>query len=106
MAAISRRTAMTSAAASAAAGLVPGRLAAETAPAKKRSRLVILGTKGGPRVTLGRAMTGHLLLTDGVPYVVDCGYGTVGQIVRAGVALSRLPRWPSPGSSCRTSASG
>ena len=87
MASISRRRIMSLAAASAC--VAPGWPKAET-PAKKRSRLIFLGTKGGPRVTLGRAMSGHLLLIDDVPYVIDCGYGTVRQIVAAGVALPRL----------------
>jgi len=87
MASISRRKVVVLA--GAAACFAPAWLGAET-PAKKRSRLIMLGTKGGPRVTLGRAMTGHLLLVDDVPYVIDCGYGTVRQIVAAGVALPRL----------------
>jgi ribonuclease BN (tRNA processing enzyme) len=85
MSSLSRRSAI----ALAGALSVPGWLRAETRPGK-RSRLIILGTKGGPRVTLGRAMTGHLLLVDDVPYVIDCGYGTVRQIVAAGVALPRI----------------
>lgn len=87
MGSISRRSVI--AWAGAAAVLAPGWLRAE-APARKRSRLIILGTKGGPRVTMGRGMTGHLLLIDDVPHVIDCGYGTVRQIVAAGVALPRI----------------
>lgn len=87
MASVSRRRVMSLAAA--AACFTPGGLRAE-APAKKRSRLIFLGTKGGPRVTQGRGMVGQLLLIDDVPYVIDCGYGTVRQIVAAGVALARV----------------
>src|SRR6185503_13683718 len=87
MASISRRSAIAMVGAGALAA--PAWLRAE-APAKQRSRLIFLGTKGGPRVTQGRGMTGHLLLIDDVPYVIDCGYGTVQKIVAAGVALPRI----------------
>lgn len=58
---------------------------------KKRSRLVLLGTKGGPRVgAAGRSNPANLLVVDGVPYVIDCGYGVSRQLVRAGVPLNTL----------------
>ncbi|HEY0877378.1 MAG TPA: MBL fold metallo-hydrolase [Zeimonas sp.] len=58
---------------------------------EKRSRLVLLGTKGGPRVGgAGRSNPANLLVVDGVPYVVDCGYGVSRQLVRAGVPLNTL----------------
>ena len=56
----------------------------------KRTRLILLGTKGGPRVGEGRKNPATLLLIDGVPYVVDCGYGSSGQLVAAGVPLNKL----------------
>ena len=91
MAMLSRRNLLATAVATTAMGLAPGRSIAQApAPGTKRSRLIFLGTKGGPRVTMGRQMTGNLLLVDDVPYVIDCGYGTVRQIVAAGVALPRL----------------
>lgn len=55
------------------------------------TRLILLGTKGGLRVGGdGRANPSSLLLIDGVPYVVDCGYGVSRQLVRAGVPLNSL----------------
>ena len=55
------------------------------------TRLVLLGTKGGLRVGgEGRANPSNLLLINGVPYVVDCGYGVSRQLVRAGVPLNSL----------------
>jgi len=58
---------------------------------KKGSRLILLGTKGGPRVGAeGRANPSNLLLINGVPYVIDCGYGVSRQLVRAGVPLNSL----------------
>lgn len=57
----------------------------------KGTRLILLGTKGGPRVgNSGRRNPSTLLLINGVPYVVDCGYGTSRQLLAAGVPLSNL----------------
>jgi ribonuclease BN (tRNA processing enzyme) len=56
-----------------------------------RTRLILLGTKGGPRVGgEGRVNPSTLLLINGTPYVVDCGYGVSRQLVRAGVPLNSL----------------
>ena len=56
-----------------------------------RTRLVLLGTGGGPRVTpKGRAKPANLLVVNGVPYVIDCGEGVALQLVRAGVPLDKL----------------
>lgn len=57
---------------------------------KKPTRIVLLGTKGGPRVTDNRSNPATLILINDVPYVVDCGYGTSRQLLNAGVALNRL----------------
>ena len=54
------------------------------------TRLILLGTKGGPRLGGRRKNPSTLLLINGVPYVVDCGYGTSQQLIAAGVALNRL----------------
>ena len=54
------------------------------------TRLILLGTKGGPRVGSGRNNPSTLLLINDVPYVVDCGAGTSRQLVAAGVPLNRL----------------
>jgi ribonuclease BN (tRNA processing enzyme) len=57
----------------------------------RKTRLILLGTKGGPRVGGdGRKNPSTLLLINGVPYVVDCGYGTSQHLVRAGVPLNTL----------------
>src|ERR1044072_1895934 len=58
---------------------------------KTRTRVILLGTKGGPRVAeAGRSNPSTLILIDDVPYLVDCGYGTSRQLLSAGVALNRL----------------
>lgn len=57
---------------------------------EKRTRLILLGTKGGPRVGEGRNNPSTLLLINGTPYLVDCGYGATRQLISAGVALNKL----------------
>src|SRR5689334_23681104 len=57
----------------------------------KSTRIVLLGTKGGPRVgEAGRSNPSTLILINDVPYLVDCGYGTSRQLLSANVALNRL----------------
>ena len=81
-----RRRFLGGAAALAAASLSPFGFA--QAP---RTRLVLLGTGGGPRVTAkGRAKPATLIVVNNVPYVIDCGDGVALQLVRAGVALDAL----------------
>ncbi|HEX7333130.1 MAG TPA: MBL fold metallo-hydrolase [Pyrinomonadaceae bacterium] len=58
---------------------------------KKSTRVVLLGTKGGPRVgEAGRSNPSTLILINDVPYLVDCGYGVTKQLITKGVALDRL----------------
>ncbi len=57
---------------------------------QKGMRLILLGTRGGPRVGEGRKNPSTLLLINGVPYVVDCGYSTSRQLLAAGVPLNTL----------------
>lgn len=58
---------------------------------KKGTRLILLGTRGGPRVAAsGRSNPSTLILINDVPYVIDCGYGTSRQLLAAGVPLNRL----------------
>jgi ribonuclease BN (tRNA processing enzyme) len=59
--------------------------------AQSGTRLVLLGTGGGPRVTAkGRAKPATLIVANGIPYVIDCGDGVALQLVRAGIALDAL----------------
>ena len=63
----------------------------DAAEEKKRTRLILLGTKGGPSVgKSGRSNPSTVILINDVPYVVDCGYGVSRQLISAGVALNRV----------------
>ena len=53
------------------------------------SVLVLLGTEGGPQITLTRGETASVLVVDGQLYLIDCGYGTLRALVQAG--LDRAP---------------
>jgi ribonuclease BN (tRNA processing enzyme) len=64
--------------------------ASQMAPAKSRARWICLGTKGGPRVGLGRSNPANVLLVDDVPYVVDCGPGVSKRLVEAKVPLQNV----------------
>src|ERR1041384_7771507 len=59
---------------------------------KKRTRIILLGTKGGPTLTIRTSRTNPatLIVVNDVPYLIDCGYGVSRQLVSAGIALNRL----------------
>ncbi len=85
----SRRSFLARAAALSAAAALPRVVGAQDAA--RRTRLVLLGTGGGPRIIAnGRSKPANLLVINGVPYVVDCGEGVAHQLARAGVALNTL----------------
>ena len=84
---IDRRVALKLALAGAAALAAPVALAQ---PAKPRTRIVFLGTKGGPRVDNGPSNPANLVMVNDAPFVIDCGMGVSRQLVRAGVPLSSV----------------
>ena len=65
-------------------------LSAQAQPPARRSRLILLGTKGGPTPSRSRAPAANLLLVDGVPFLVDAPDGVARQLVVAGVDLPAL----------------
>jgi ribonuclease BN (tRNA processing enzyme) len=87
-----------SASAAASAVRAPASAAPSAAPSSEPARqamgtrLVLLGTKGGPRVGApGTARNpSTLIVVNGVPYIVDCGYGTSSGLVGAGVPLNTV----------------
>ena len=59
-------------------------------PATPGTRLVLLGTRGGPGVDLAHAQTASAIVVDGTPYLIDCGYGAVRQLVASNVGYQHL----------------
>ena len=56
------------------------------------TQLVLLGTRAGPGVDFKRAQTASAILVDGVPYLVDCGYGTVRNLVAANINGQKIEK--------------
>ena len=89
---ISRRQFLGGSLAVAAMGLVPGKVRAQAkdteGPGKKsKTRVILLGTGGGPRPNKRGNQASLVILVNNVPYVVDCGSGVSRQLVFANVAL-------------------
>jgi ribonuclease BN (tRNA processing enzyme) len=56
----------------------------------KGTKLVLLGTAGGPVPGRSREMTSHVMLSNGAAYVLDCGMGVTNQYARTGIPFSAL----------------
>jgi ribonuclease BN (tRNA processing enzyme) len=54
------------------------------------TRLILLGTGGGPRPRLESSAPAQVIVAGGVAYVVDCGDGVARQLVRAGLPLASV----------------
>lgn len=54
------------------------------------TRLILLGTNGGPEANELRSSPAQVILANEVPYVVDCGSGVARQLASAGVDLKDL----------------
>jgi len=65
-------------------------VAAAQTPAKSRTRIVFLGTKGGPRVETGRSNPANLIEIAGTRIVLDCGMGVSHQLAEAHVPLPSI----------------
>jgi ribonuclease BN (tRNA processing enzyme) len=65
-------------------------LAATPAFGAGKSRLILLGTAGGPTPKPNRAAPAQVIIVDGAAYVIDCGNGVARQLVLAGVPLRSL----------------
>ena len=82
----SRRALLSAAAGALAAPWLP-RVAAQS---KNKTRLILLGTGGGPRPRKATAATSQVIVVNGAAYVVDCGDGVARQMASAGVPLISL----------------
>lgn len=58
--------------------------------AKARTRILFLGTKGGPRVEIGRSNPANLIEINGTRIVLDCGMGVSHQLAEAKVPLTSV----------------
>jgi ribonuclease BN (tRNA processing enzyme) len=55
-----------------------------------RTRLILLGTGGGPRPRAANSASAQVVVANGAAYVIDCGDGVARQLAFAGVALPTL----------------
>jgi ribonuclease BN (tRNA processing enzyme) len=69
-----------------AGSLLPGRVRAQSAG----TRLILLGTGGGPRPRKAASAPAQVIVANDTAYVVDCGDGVARQLVSAGVPLTRV----------------
>jgi ribonuclease BN (tRNA processing enzyme) len=67
----------------------PAVLRAATAGAS-RTRLILLGTGGGPTPKKNRSAPAQVIVCNGASYVVDCGNGVARQYVTAGLKLNDI----------------
>jgi ribonuclease BN (tRNA processing enzyme) len=59
-------------------------------PRHAKTRLILLGTGGGPRPRKSSMSTAQVIVVNDVAYVVDCANGVPRQLVLAGVALAKI----------------
>lgn len=70
-------------------GLQPKAAIAQSPPSTK-TRLILLGTAGGPRPRKSRVQSSQVIVINNAAYVIDCGNGVAIQLARAGVPPSSL----------------
>jgi ribonuclease BN (tRNA processing enzyme) len=59
-------------------------------PAKTGTRLITLGTAGGPVPRAKRAQSSNLLIVNGTPYLIDAGDGTTRRLAKLGFSFRSL----------------
>ena len=64
--------------------------AGQNSAALSGTHVILLGTRGGPGVDLERVETASAVVVDGVPYLVDCGYGTLRSLVACGLGYAQI----------------
>jgi ribonuclease BN (tRNA processing enzyme) len=64
--------------------------AAQRRVQQPRTRLILLGTGGGPRPRKESSGAAQVVISNGAAYVIDCGDGVARQLARAGVPLTTL----------------
>jgi ribonuclease BN (tRNA processing enzyme) len=63
---------------------LPAGLAAAPGPAARSMQVLLLGTQGGPNFNALRAETASLVIIGDQMHLVDCGYGALAALLRAG----------------------
>ncbi|MBX9452388.1 MAG: MBL fold metallo-hydrolase [Mesorhizobium sp.] len=91
---ITRRTGLKLMVAGAAASAFPAISAEAKSPTaqSKSTRLILLGTGGGPTPLPVRNQPANVLLVNDEPYIVDAGNGVARQLMLAGIAAHRVGR--------------
>jgi ribonuclease BN (tRNA processing enzyme) len=91
---VGRRDLLLGAAAWAGVALLPGMARGQAVSQREKpaakTRVILLGTGGGPRPRRESSASAQVILSEGAAYVVDCGDGVARQLVLAGVALTSL----------------
>ncbi len=72
------------------ATLATAALWAALARGQNRTRLILLGTGGGPRPRKANSASAQAIVIDDQIHIVDCGDGVARQLVSAGLSLDRL----------------
>ena len=86
----SRRRLLKAGALSAAMATFPALSRMAGAAPAARSRLILLGTAGGPTPKAARAAPASAIVVDGAIYVIDCGNGVARQMAEAGLDLGAI----------------
>jgi ribonuclease BN (tRNA processing enzyme) len=68
----------------------PRSIADVAAQSSPRTRLILLGTGGGPRPRVASSASAQVIVSNNVAYVIDCGDGVARQLAFAGVPLATL----------------
>lgn len=58
--------------------------------ARSPAKVILLGTKGGPRPSATRAPASVAIVVGGLVYLVDCPNGVAGQLAKVGAQLNQL----------------
>src|SRR5215475_13372992 len=58
--------------------------------AAKGTKLVMLGTAGGPVPGRPRKMTSHVMLSNGAAYILDCGLGVTDRFAETGIPFDAV----------------
>lgn len=70
--------------------MIPWANPAWGAPERQGTRLILLGTAGGPRPRRTRSGSAQAIVIDNEVYVIDCGDGVARQLHLAGIPLRQL----------------